>query len=90
MFYELSNITKIIFKRLEFSGNDMNGIFMDCSNLISLDLSHFNTLSVTNIFFLLLLLLNKLFFIKSLFLLFLFILLLLVLLLVLLFLSLLS
>ena len=48
MFYGLSNITKISFKMLDFSGTNMTGMFGDCSSLISLDLNNFNSLSVTN------------------------------------------
>ena len=48
MFYELSNITRIIFERFEFSGTSMYGMFLGCNNLISLNLSHFDTSSVTD------------------------------------------
>ena len=49
MFYGLSNITKIIFEIFEFSATNMNSMFYVCSNLISLDLSHFDISSVTYI-----------------------------------------
>ena len=48
MFSKLSNITKIYFKKFDFSGINMIGIFYDCNNLKSLDISNFNTSSVTN------------------------------------------
>ena len=50
MFYQLSNITKIVFEIFEFSGTDMGYMFYGCSNLISLDLGNFNTSSVTNMY----------------------------------------
>ena len=48
MFYGLSNIIKIEFRKFDFSGTNMEKMFYGCKNLISLDLNNFNTSSVTN------------------------------------------
>jgi len=49
MFAGLTNIIKIYFKKLDFSGTQMIGMFYGCKNLIELDLSNFNISSATSI-----------------------------------------
>ena len=49
MFAGLSNIIKIYFKKFDFSGTDMIGMFYNCQNLISIDLTNFNISSATKI-----------------------------------------
>ena len=48
MFYRCSNIKIITFNMFDFSGTNTEGMFADCSNLISLDLRNFDSSSVTN------------------------------------------
>ena len=49
MFAGLTNITKIYFKKFDFSGTNMIGMFYECKNLISLDLSNFKISSATTL-----------------------------------------
>ena len=49
MFAGLSNIIKIYFKKFDFSGTQMIGMFYGCKNLSELDLSNFNISSATKI-----------------------------------------
>ena len=49
MFARLTNIIKIYFKKFDFSGTQMIGMFYGCKNLIELDLSNFNISSATSI-----------------------------------------
>ena len=49
MFARLTNIIKIYFKKFDFSGTQMIGMFYGCKNLSELDLSNFNISSATKI-----------------------------------------
>ena len=49
MFAGLSNIIKIYFKKFDFSGTQIIGMFYNCKNLIELDLSNFSISSATQI-----------------------------------------